>query len=150
MTGWSIISEGTYRFRNVIQRKTEGQCDVRYVDRDMLMRYHWGLGIGHKYSWDAPEAEGYNGAHSGSFGIAASNGENSVGGAEEACRERDSDESALVENPNMVVDDSLAVEDVVDDTQESEPEDFSEHYLDDGMEDLENEDLGDEDSEGDY
>lgn len=50
----------------------------------------------------------------------------------------------------MVVDDSLAVEDVVDDTQESEPEDFSEHYLDDGMEDLENEDLGDEDSEGDY
>ena len=22
----------------------------RFVDRDMLMRYHWGLGIGHSYS----------------------------------------------------------------------------------------------------
>ena len=22
----------------------------RFVDRDMLMRYHWGLGVGHIYS----------------------------------------------------------------------------------------------------
>lgn len=29
---------------------------IRFVDRDMLMRYHWGLGIGHKYSWDGPLA----------------------------------------------------------------------------------------------
>ncbi|KAJ3531757.1 hypothetical protein NMY22_g8020 [Coprinellus aureogranulatus] len=29
----------------------------RFVDRDMLMRYHWGLGIGHLYSHeDAPDA----------------------------------------------------------------------------------------------
>lgn len=26
----------------------------RFVDRDMVMRYHWGLGIGHKYSWSVP------------------------------------------------------------------------------------------------
>ena len=25
----------------------------RFVDRDMLMRYHWGLGIGHAYSHTA-------------------------------------------------------------------------------------------------
>jgi hypothetical protein len=24
---------------------------LRFVDRDMLMRYHWGMGIGHVYSW---------------------------------------------------------------------------------------------------
>ncbi|RXW14632.1 hypothetical protein EST38_g11221 [Candolleomyces aberdarensis] len=28
----------------------------RFVDRDMMMRYHWGLGVGHRYSHqDAPE-----------------------------------------------------------------------------------------------
>ena len=26
----------------------------RFVDHDMLMRYHWGLGIGHTYSHDSP------------------------------------------------------------------------------------------------
>jgi hypothetical protein len=26
----------------------------RFVDRDMLMRYHWGLGIGHAYSHIQP------------------------------------------------------------------------------------------------
>ncbi|RXW14335.1 hypothetical protein EST38_g11521 [Candolleomyces aberdarensis] len=31
----------------------------RFVDRDMLMRYHWGLGVGHRYSHqDAPEELG--------------------------------------------------------------------------------------------
>ena len=28
----------------------------RFVDRDMLMRYHWGLGIGHTYSHNSPAA----------------------------------------------------------------------------------------------
>lgn len=27
-----------------------------FVDRDMLMRYEWGLGIGHIYSWKKPAA----------------------------------------------------------------------------------------------
>lgn len=119
----------------------------------MLMRYHWGLGIGHKYSWDAQSAEEYDGGHSGSFSITACNGENIVGGGGETCRQQDSEESILEEDPNMVVEDGRTVEDntspdedkFLDELQETEG-----HYLDDGMEDLENEDLGDEDSEGDY
>ncbi|KAJ3514875.1 hypothetical protein NMY22_g14600 [Coprinellus aureogranulatus] len=38
----------------------------RFVDRDMLMRYHWGLGIGHRYSHeDAPDAVGAKSSESG-------------------------------------------------------------------------------------
>ena len=28
-----------------------------FVDRDMLMQYEWGLGIGHTYSWKKPVAQ---------------------------------------------------------------------------------------------
>ena len=24
-----------------------------FIDRDMLMRYHWGLGVGHYYAWES-------------------------------------------------------------------------------------------------
>lgn len=39
-----------------------GTIVCRFVDRDMLMRYHWGLGIGHYYSHvpeglDGPEQD---------------------------------------------------------------------------------------------
>ncbi|KAJ2932983.1 hypothetical protein H1R20_g4136, partial [Candolleomyces eurysporus] len=35
----------------------------RFVDRDMIMRYHWGLGVGHRYSHtDAPIENPYGGA----------------------------------------------------------------------------------------
>jgi hypothetical protein len=27
-----------------------------FVDRDMVMRYHWGLAVGHKYTYDAVPA----------------------------------------------------------------------------------------------
>ena len=38
----------------------------RFVDRDMVMRYHWGLGVGHVYSHHSG---------SGSYGSATTNAE---------------------------------------------------------------------------
>jgi hypothetical protein len=31
--------------------------DYSFVDRDMVMRYHWGLAVGHKYTYDAFTAD---------------------------------------------------------------------------------------------
>ena len=34
-----------------LSRKVLTLLSSSFVDRDMLMRYEWGLGIGHTYSW---------------------------------------------------------------------------------------------------
>ena len=45
--------------------------NISFVDRDMVMRYHWGLGVGHVYSHsDAPSDGSWtsDGAGGGSGG----------------------------------------------------------------------------------
>jgi hypothetical protein len=56
MTGSSIISTG-----EVESGLKLNQLNLiilsSFVDRDMLMRYHWGLGIGHTYSHTAASTD---------------------------------------------------------------------------------------------
>jgi hypothetical protein len=44
-----------------LKRCTFLTLTISFVDRDMVMRYHWGLGVGHTYSHvPGPEiSEGY-------------------------------------------------------------------------------------------
>jgi hypothetical protein len=38
-----------------------------FVDRDMLMRYEWGMGIGHTYSWKNPMVQHHASDSDGAF-----------------------------------------------------------------------------------
>lgn len=110
---------------------------VRFVDRDMLMRYHWGLGIGHKYSWDSgsqaedseypqpqPQPQPVSGLSS----------------SENRMSQEEMPGSDHPENESMQLQ-----EDVDDDPELHEDKNTPEEdILRDGMEDNENEDLGDD------
>lgn len=43
--------------------KFMGVTYLRFADRDMVMRYHWGLGIGHAYSHSSVSGSGYPKSH---------------------------------------------------------------------------------------
>ena len=49
-TGNTTTSTGRNIFLTRILLLAQNLLNVRFVDRDMLLRYHWGHGIGHVYS----------------------------------------------------------------------------------------------------
>lgn len=51
-TGWSILSIGA--FCVIASFIWHLLNHYRFVDRDMVMRYYFGLSVGHKYSWSTP------------------------------------------------------------------------------------------------
>ena len=48
MTGNHIVSIGKTSCTTTLGSQLVNDC--RFVDRDMLMQYFWGLGVGHQYS----------------------------------------------------------------------------------------------------
>ena len=54
MTGNIITSIGMYPRKNLIWSKPKYLL-FSFVDRDMLMRYHWGFGVGHAYAYNNVE-----------------------------------------------------------------------------------------------
>ena len=59
MIGIIIMLIGLICFSALFICLTEIQEYSRFADRDMTMRYHWGLGIGHKYSHDRDNGTQY-------------------------------------------------------------------------------------------
>lgn len=111
---------------------------LRFVDRDMLIRYHWGLGIGHKYSWEGTQADTYCGPLS-NYLSATPSGPRSSGNSVTECQ-------ALIQLPTseqLDVHDNITDDMIVEEEDQIEPEPV-EDLQHDGMEDRENEDLGDD------
>lgn len=118
-----------------------GLLALRFVDRDMLMRYHWGLGIGHRYSWEGPQPQPLSAA---------------LTEVMHAVQEGESQTQTLPEPLQSGMDKTLGVPQDSMDHIPSEPDkpqeqgahsdDAGPSYSDllDGMEDRENEDLGDD------
>lgn len=82
----------------------------------MLMRYHWGLGIGHKYSWEGAEGEAWGTSPT------------------ESRPSRSMEESSTVLEGMHGESNSAGDVNIPPDSED----------LHDGMEDRENEDLGDD------
>jgi hypothetical protein len=52
----------------------------RFVDRDMVMRYHWGLGIGHVYSHHSGSGS-YSATNTEQGGLEDNKGSNNIQGS---------------------------------------------------------------------
>ena len=52
-TGSTITLTGRGGLSYVLAHNLKSHS-VRFVDRDMVMRYHWGLGVGHVYAYSRP------------------------------------------------------------------------------------------------
>lgn len=107
---------------------------VRFVDRDMLMRYHWGMGIGHKYAWEK-EAEPHGHPSPQTLTLTAISRERGEVPAQ----------NHLGMSQDLSVDETFEDNIPAEEELQLEPE-GNEHYedLSDGMNDRENEDLGDD------
>lgn len=123
----------------------------RYVDRDMLMRYHWGMGVGHKYTWE--EETGSDAALSNTASISTISSAGQGDSLLTGIRRWTSTDSGILEagdsttakNSVLSADEEVQmVEDEEDDQQES-PNDGTED-----LRDRENEDLGEDLSDGDF
>lgn len=103
------------------------------------MRYHWGMGIGHKYAWDVEVEARLSNPVPASTVLAESSGS------------RAKDSEASLRSALAEMGDSMTVE-VHDVSDEDEPQSGQDKNgledLRDGMEDHENEDLGDDSSDG--
>lgn len=109
------------------------QIVTRFVDCDMLMRHHWGLGIGHKYSWEESQAEDSGDSQPQSV----------PGSAPSDTRMAMSQEELLSDHLESV---NVQLQGDIDDNPElHEGDDVpGEDTLHDEMEDKENEDLGED------
>lgn len=147
---WLEYNVGRYAFLMTIFGSTLTCLLARFVDRDMLMRYHWGLGIGHKYSWEGSAAEScYNSVPGGSMGGDPCEGDNTISFGHDNGLETHAQISrgeASVEDNGLEMIGDVDIEDPEPlDGAEPGPEVFS--SVQDGFEDRENEDLG---SDSDY
>lgn len=112
------------------------------------MRYHWGLGIGHTYSWKGPQH-----IHSISLSTAqlSESGTTTVPvGAEHQLQPETSRLNAgrIAEEESMAVESQIQTIEGEGDDPGEEGYELNVDYID-GMDDRENEDLGDEWSESD-
>lgn len=107
---------------------------VRFVDRDMLMRYHWGMGIGHKYAWEKETGPHDHPSPQASTSNAISREWGEVLAQNQPGVSQDLGVDEIFEEDNIPAEEELQLV----------PE-GNEHYehLSDGMNDRENEDLGD-------
>lgn len=106
----------------------------------MLIRYHWGLGVGHKYSWEGSHIDTFHHQQPAHSTPSAMSPQDDMTGHHEleAPTENTSSIGVLGFNNNAT---NLASDLPSDEEPEPEEMNFS------GLEDLENEDLGDDDSD---
>ena len=64
MTGRNIVLTGEFKPGQHHLNKSDSIMVSSFVDRDMLMRYHWGLGIGHQYAHTTASIEISSQSHS--------------------------------------------------------------------------------------
>lgn len=119
------------------------KISARFVDRDMIMRYHWGKGIGHKYAWEGeavlhdPSAI----STSATTSLALEEGRTQARLPMEASCQGQADEDEMVDMEGRKAADEMGEDDTLGELGEGGLGDLQ---IDDGMEDRENEDLGEE------
>ena len=64
MTGRNTILTGEFKPGQHHLNKSNSIVVSSFVDHDMLMRYHWGLGIGHQYAHTTASIESQFSSHS--------------------------------------------------------------------------------------
>jgi hypothetical protein len=125
------------------------------------MRYHWGLGIGHKYSWEGSGSARDIGDNSTSMFVTPSRSQATlschaqVDGENQTHLQLGSEEASRIDGMANTLLDNGALDNhhnIFNKSDELEPEPKDndpkdDGHSDDGMGDLENEDLGDGDSD---